>query len=90
MNFFNIKNIDYVWGNICKHEGEIFYTTKRKKTYTYTIINSYLVIANNPQRGRISKEMIENALKIENPTPKKISGWAPSYICGIITDSRIV
>ena len=35
-------------------------------------------------------EMIENALSIENPTPKNISGWAPSYICGIITDNRIV
>ena len=34
--------------------------------------------------------MLEGALLIDNPIPSKIGGWAPSYICGIITDYRII
>ena len=89
MNFGKLNDIDQVWANICKHEGEIFYTQKRKKPYTYVIKDEYIVVNNNANRGRITKEMLENALLIENPSPSKIGGWAPSYICGIITDSRI-
>ena len=90
MSFLNTRKIDKVWANICKHEGETFFTQKRKTPYKYVIKNDYIVINNNAKRGRITREMLENALLIENPTPSKISGWAPSYICGIITDSRII
>ena len=89
MNYWKSNDIDRVWANIRKHEGEIFYTQKRKTPYTYVIKDEYIVINNNAKRGRITKEMLESALLIENPIPSKIGGWAPSYICGIITDSRI-
>ena len=89
MNSWKSNDIDRVWVNIRKHEGEIFYTQKRKTPYTYVIKDEYIVINNNAKRGRITKEMLESALLIENPIPSKIGGWAPSYICGIITDSRI-
>ena len=89
MSLWKSNNIDKVWANICKHEGEIFFTSKRKKAYTYVIKDDYIVINNNAKRGRITKEMLANALLIDNPVPSKIGGWAPSYICGIITDSRI-
>ena len=90
MSFWKVKNIDKIWTSICKHEGEVFYTVKKKEPYTYTVKEDYLLIDNNLKRGRISKDRLEKALLIENPTPSKIGGWAPSYICGIITDSRIV
>ena len=89
MSLWKSNNIDKVWANICKHEGETFFTQKRKTPYTYVIKDDYIVINNNVRRGRITKEMLESALLIENPIPSKIGGWAPSYICGIITDYRI-
>ena len=89
MSLWKSNNIDKVWANICKNEGEIFFTSKRKKPYTYVIKDDYIVINNNAKRGRITKEMLASALLIDNPVPSKIGGWAPSYICGIITDSRI-
>ena len=89
MSLEKSNNINEVWANICKHEGEVFFTQKRKTPYIFAIKDDYIVINNNARRGRITKEMLENALLIENPIPSKIGGWAPSYICGIITDSRI-
>ena len=32
MNSLNSNNIDKVWANICKHEGETFFTQKKKNT----------------------------------------------------------
>ena len=90
MSWLKANKIDQIWANICKHEGEIFFTQKRKTPYTYVIKDDYIVIDNNARRGRITKEMLASALLIENPTPSKIGGWAPSYICGIITDYRII
>ncbi len=90
MKIWKGNNIEKVWANICKHEGEIFYTVARKKAYTYVVKDDYIIINSNNRRGRINKKMLENALSIENVSPAKIGGWAPSYICGIITDSRIV
>ena len=89
MSILKVRKFDKVWANICKHEGETFFTQKSKIPYTYVIKDDYIVIDNNVRRGRITKEMLENALLIENPIPSKIGGWAPSYICGIIADSRI-
>ena len=90
MSFFKANQIDKVWANICKHEGETFYTQKRKKPFTYVVKDNYIVINNDARRGRITIENIEKSLLIANPIPAKIGGWAPSYVCGIITDSRII
>ena len=69
MSSWKSNNIDTVWANICKHEGETFFTQKRKTPYTYVIKDDYIVINNDIKRGRITKEMLENALLIENPIP---------------------
>ena len=89
MKTWKRNNIESTWANICKCEGEIFRTVKRKKPYTYAVVDDYIIINGNVGRGRITKEMLERALFIDNPSPSKIGGWAPSYICGIITDSRV-
>ena len=81
------KNIEKVWGNICKHEGEAFYTITNIE-YKYVATDSYILINNDPRR-RISKSNLEKALEIENPTPSKINLRGQSYIYGIITDRRI-
>ena len=91
MDFFKTNKIEKVWKNICEHEGETFYTM-RKKPYNYAIFDDY-VLVNNDKRRRITKVALEKALSIVNPTPSKIEKeglWAPSYIYGIITDNRIV
>lgn len=88
MLFGKTKNIEKLWGNICKHEGEAFYTITNIK-YNYVVKDSYILINNAPRR-RISKSNLEKALKIENPTPSKINMRCQSYIYGIIIDSRIV
>ena len=90
MSFLKVNQIDKVWANICKYEGELFYTQKRKKPFTYVVKDNYIIINNDAKRGRITIEKFEKALIVANPIPKKIGGWAPSYICGIITDTRIV
>ena len=89
MSLWKSNSIDKVWANICKYEGKTFFTQKRKVPFSYIIKDNYIVIDNNARRGRITREMLEDALLIENPIPSKIGGWAPSYICGIITDDRI-
>ena len=91
MSFEIRKNIDSVWANICKHEGETFYTVTNIE-YNYVIMDDCLFI-NNDSRRRITKANLEKALEIESPTCAKIRNegiWAPSYIYGIISDSRIV
>ena len=90
MSFWKANNINKIWANICKCEGELFYTV-RKKEYTYVVKDNYILV-NNDSRRRITKESLTKALEIQNPTCSKIGKagiWAPSYIYGIITDRRI-
>ena len=91
MSSWKSNNIDTVWANICEYEGETFFTTSRKKPYTYVVKDNYILV-NNDIRRKITKAAIEKALTLINPTPAKIQKeniWGPSYVCGIITDSRI-
>ena len=92
MNFGKTKNIDKVWANICKHEGEIFLTYARKKEYTYIVERDYIVV-NDGKGKRIKKEKIEQALNIQNLTRAKIEEagiWWSSYVHGILIDERIL
>ena len=88
MLFGKLKNIEKVWDNICKREGEAFYTITNIE-YTYVVKDNYILINNDPRR-RISISNLEKALEIENPTPSKINLRGQSYIYGIITDHRII
>ena len=90
MIFGKSNNIDQVWANIRRHEGETFYTITHIE-YTYVVKDNYILI-NNDSRRKITKINLSKALKIQNPTCSKIGNagiWGPSYIYGIITDSRI-
>lgn len=92
MSFCKTKNIDKVWSNICKHEGEIFLTSARKKKYTYIIQDDYIIV-NDGKGKKIKKEGIERALNIQNLTRAKIEEegiWGSSYVYGILTDERIL
>lgn len=84
------RNVDEIWANIIKFQGEIFWT-KTRKSYTYEAYDDYILI-NNLKSRRITKEQIGRALFIDNPTPQKIGKeniWGPSYVYGIISDERI-
>lgn len=92
MNFMGHNKIEKVWENICRCEGEVFLTVARKKPYTYVVEKDYILV-NNDTRRKISKSAFEKALNIVAPTPSKIQMekiWGPSYVCGLITDSRIL
>ena len=83
-------NIETIWNNIKLNEGEIFYK-KRGGEYTYTVYNDFIMV-DGIKGSRITKNTFAKAIKIENPTPQKISlegCRGPSYIYGIITDKRI-
>ncbi len=91
MNLWKNNKIDKVWENICKCEGETFFTISRKTPYTYVVKDNYILV-NNDIRRKITKAALEKALTLINPTPSKIQKeniWGPSYVCGIITDIRI-
>ena len=84
-------NIETVWKTIQLCEGETFFTVAKKEPYTYVIKNDYILI-NNDSKKSISKEALEKALSIENPTRSKIENegiWGPSYVYSIIADKRI-
>ena len=90
MSLWKSNNINAVWTNICKHEGDVLYTATNIE-YKYVVKDNYILI-NNDSRRRITKTNLSKALEIQNPTCSKIGDagiWAPSYIYGIITDSRI-
>ncbi len=83
-------NIGTIWNSIKQHEGEAFCTITGIE-YTYVVYKDYLLI-NDLKSRRLTKDMIEKAMAIDNPTPKKIElegCRGPSYIWGIITDKRI-
>ena len=83
-------NIEIVWKNLKRHEGESFYIVGGD-AYKYVVYSDYLLI-NNLKSRRITKRMLEKAIAIENPTPSKIKSegcWGASYIWGIIADKRI-
>ena len=90
MSLWKSNNIDKVWANICKHEGDVFHTVTNKG-YTYVVKDNYILI-NNDSRRKITRTNLSKALEIQNPTCSKIANagiWGPSYVYGIITDSRI-
>ena len=88
MSFLKVNQIDKVWANICKYEGDVFYT-KNHLQYTYIVKDNYVII-NIPSKTKITKNYFEKALEVNNPTPTKINLRGQSYIYGTITDSRIV
>ncbi|MCI5513636.1 MAG: hypothetical protein MR471_05910 [Clostridia bacterium] len=84
-------NIEMMWNNICRHEGELFYT-KTNKEYDYVVKDNYILVRNDSLK-KIKRVDFEKALKINNPTRAKIESegiWGPSYVLGIITDKRII
>ena len=87
MSFWTSNNIDKVWANICKHEGESFYTVKNKE-YTYVVKENYIIVS-IPSQTRITKTYFEQALKMNVSKPTEINLRGHSYIYGIITDYRI-
>ena len=87
MSLVKSNNIDRVWSNICKHEGENFYT-KTHIEYNYVVKDNYIILS-IPSQTRISKTYFEKALKINVSKPSEINLRGQAYIYGIITDSRI-
>ena len=88
MSLWKSNNIDKVWANICKHEGDVFHTV-RNEEYTYVVKDNYIIVVSIPSHTRISKTNFEKALEMNASKPSEINLRGQSYIYGIITDSRI-
>ena len=83
-------NIETVWERIKQYEGETFFTITGIE-YSY-VVYTYFLQVNDLKSRKITKNMIEKAIAIDNPTPQKIGlegCRGPSYVWGIITDKRI-
>ena len=87
MSLWKSNNIDKVWANICKHEGDVFHTVTNEG-YTYVVKDNYILI-NNDSRRKITKTNLSKAFEMNVSKPTEINLWGQSYIYGIITDSRI-
>ena len=87
MSLWKSNNIDKVWANICKHEGDVFHTVTNIE-YTYIVKDNYILI-NNDSRRKITKTNLSKALEMNVSKPTEINLWGQAYIYGIITDSRI-
>jgi hypothetical protein len=82
-------SIDKIWHKIRAHEGEVFYT-KTGKPFTYHTKGSLIVLENTNRNIPIGN--IEKALSVINPSVvefQRMNLQGPSYLYGIITDSRI-
>lgn len=78
-----------IWSRIIENEGENFKQIKGKE-FTYRIVGNGLQLSTTNQM--ISKSVIENAIEllpIENTVPFQHLR-APSYLCAILTDKRII
>ena len=89
MLFARTNQIDKVWNNICKHEGEVFYTI-RNYQFSYIVDNNCISINRDGKIvRRISRDEIEKATQIQSPNTSNIGGFSASYIYALITDNRI-
>ena len=88
MSSWKSNNIDTVWANICKHEGDVFHTV-RNIEIKYVVKDNYIIVVSIPSHTRISKTNFEKALEMNASKPSEINLRGQSYIYGIITDSRI-
>lgn len=88
MSLYNLNSIDKVWANICKHEGEVFYTVTNKEIQ-YVVKDNYIIVVSIPSHTKIYKTNFEKALKMNVSKPSEINLRGQTYIFGIINDSRI-
>ena len=88
MSSWKLNNIDTVWANICKHEGDEFFTVTNKEI-KYVVKDNYIIVVSTPSHTRISKTNFEKALEMNASKPSEINLYGRAYIYGIINDSRI-
>ncbi len=85
-------NIETVWNNIVKHEGEVFETVTGIK-FTYVVLNDHVIqpYVGDETRWKLSKHVFEKALSFPvfggHPFNQTIIG--ASYVAGILNDIRI-
>ena len=88
MSSWKPNNIDKVWANIRKHEGDKFFTVTNKEI-KYVVKDNYIIVVSIPSHTRISKTNFAKALEMNASKPSEINLYGRAYIYGIITDSRI-
>ena len=88
MSSWKPNNIDTVWANICKHEGDEFFTVTNKEI-KYVVKDNYIIVVSTPSHAKISKTNFKKALEMNASKPSEINLYGRAYIYGIINDSRI-
>ncbi len=88
-------NINSVWNNILKHEGEVFETVTGLE-FTYVVVdeNNIVPYRDGETRWKLSRNLFEKALKFSKYeySSKEFNNTiiGSSYIRGLLEDSRIV
>ena len=89
-------DIEVVWKNIVKNEGEKFYT-KSGIEFVYTSLDATTIMPKNVKGSKllpITKETIEKVIAsympLKYPSQLQDAFYAPSYIYAILVDSRII
>ncbi len=88
--------INTVWANIVKHEGETFRTVNNIE-FVYSLTDENTIMPRNVYKSKllpIKKDTIETILNRHLPlsSPSKLNNvcFAPSYVFAILTDERII
>ena len=80
--------MDAIWNRIIKFEGQTFYT-KTGRPFSYRVKNESIVL-NNTNRT-IARKQIEEASLVGSDTVTAYQQFqGPSYIYGLLHDSRIM
>ena len=83
-------NIESVWNNIKRHQGETFRTVTGK-SFEYHVDGNAIKLHNT--KRSIPKTNVESALLVPKPSPglfTQLGFQGPSYLFAIITDERII
>jgi len=84
-------DIEAIWANIVKNEGEIFNQIKGQ-AFTYTVNNRKTRIKLSTTNQSITRNLFEQAANLypfENTVPLQHLR-APSYLFALLSDKRIV
>lgn len=79
-----------LWQRIKENEGNVFYTVKQKKAFTYTMHDSYIII-NGRKNRRITLKDFETAFDLHPHKPSDIGDifFTSSYIVALFKDERM-
>lgn len=81
---------DNLWQRIKENEGEVFYTVRDRKAFTYKVLYDCIIV-NDKMSLKIHRQMLEELYKLKPKKHREIKEtlFTKSYIISILNDPRI-